>query len=148
MKFVFPTLWIGGFAAATVFLFSSPGSSPDVPLKWIFLSMTVAGALFIRWACMRLKRVRMDDQALYISNYLREIAVPLSNVAEVTENRWLNDRPVTIRFHSPTEFGSRVVFTPKWRWLAIWSSHPVVEEIRSAVARATGRGPAEGWARR
>jgi hypothetical protein len=85
----------------------------------------------------------MDDRALYISNYVREIVVPLANVAEVSENRWINIHPVTLAFYTDTELGSRIVFMPKVRWFAFWSSHPVVEDIRRAVARATGRGPGE-----
>jgi hypothetical protein len=90
---------------------------------------------------MRLKRVRIDDKVLYVSNYVTEIAVPLVNVAEVRENRWVNIHAITIQFHSATEFGSRIVFMPKARWFGFWSSHPVVAEIRAAVNRATGRAP-------
>ena len=87
-KAILPTLWIGGFAIGTVAMFASPDPQPDIAsTKWIFLFFTVAGTLVLRWACMRLKRVRMDDKALYISNFITETIVPLSNVAEVTENR-------------------------------------------------------------
>ena len=146
MKFVFPLLWIGGFALATAGLFLFPGSwhdaggdPPEPQVKWFFLFLTIGGSALIWWSCVRLKRVRMDDKVLYISNYTREITVPLANVAQVSENRWLNSHPVTIEFHSGTEFGSRVVFMPKFRWFAFLSSHPVVQEIRVAVERATGR---------
>jgi len=146
MKFVFPVVWIGGFAAATLSLFLSPhswtgtgGGLPEASMKWFFLFATLVGTIFIWWACVRLKRVRMDGEALYISNYSTEIVVPLANVAEVTENRWVNSHPVTIHFHSDTGFGSHVMFMPKIRWFAFWSSHPVVEQIRLAVYRATGR---------
>jgi hypothetical protein len=89
---------------------------------------------------MPLKRVRMDDEALHISNYKREITVPLGNVAEVVESRWAKGYWLFIKFHSETEFGSRIVFAPKIR--IFWRSpHPVVAEIRSGVARATGAGP-------
>ena len=147
MKVLFPLLWISGFAAATLSLFLAPGfwhgpdgGPPEPELKWLFLLITLAGAVFIWWACIRLKRVRMDDKALYISNYSTEIVVPLVNVAEVTENRWLNIHPVTITFHADTEFGSQVVFMPKTRWFGFWSSHPVVDEIRTAANHAVGRG--------
>jgi hypothetical protein len=150
MKVLLPILWIGGFAAATVSLFLFPdawhgadGGAPDPGMKWTFLAITSVGALFIWWTSIRLKRVRMDDHALYISNYAKEIVVPLANVVEVTENRWINIHPVTVVFHAETEFGSRIVFMPKVRWFAFWSSHPVVDDIRRAVARATGRGPGD-----
>ena len=94
MKFVFPVVWIGGFATATLSLFLFPnswhgtdGGPPEADMKWFFLFATVVGTVFTWWACVRLKRVRMDDRALYISNYSTEIVVPLANVAEVTENR-------------------------------------------------------------
>src|SRR5262245_47691433 len=59
----------------------------------------------INW---RLKRVEMDGENLYISNYMDEIVVPLTNVASVSESRMMNPRPITIKFHEPTEFGNRV----------------------------------------
>jgi hypothetical protein len=146
MKFVFPVAWIGGVAAATLSLFFSPnslhggdGRTPDRDVKWFALVAMLVGAVFIWWACARLKRLRMDAKALYISNFFTEIVVPLTNVSEVTENRWVDSHPVTIRFHSETEFGSQVTFMPKIRWFGFWSSHPVVDEIRRAVERATGR---------
>jgi hypothetical protein len=39
-----------------------------------------------------------------------------------------------------TDFGSQIVFMPKVRWFAFFSSHPVVADIRNAVARAGGNG--------
>jgi hypothetical protein len=96
------------------------------------------GGAVVYWRCVRLKRVRMDDTSLYVSNYLREIQVPLRQVADVTENRWVNIHPVTIQFRSATEFGERVVFMPKRRLFGFWRSHPVVAEIRHAVDRAAG----------
>ena len=148
MKVIFPPLWIGGFALGTASLFLSAGfwhdpsgAPPDPEVKWVFLFATIAGTWFIWWSCIRLKNVRMDDKALYISNYSTEIAVPLANVGQVSENRWVNIHPITIEFHADTEFGSRVVFMPKVRWFGFWSSHPVVQEIRAAVNRATGRAP-------
>jgi hypothetical protein len=139
MKFVFPTVWIGGFATGSIFLLLTPGLDPNAAfLKVLFPIATVIGALFIWWTCMRLKRVRMDSRSLYISNYRTEIVVPLREVAEVTENVWLNIHPVTVKFLHETEFGSKVVFIPTQRWFAFWSSHPVVDKIRDAVARAGG----------
>ena len=38
----------------------------------------------------------LDGGALRISNYRREDRVPLARVAAVTENRWVNIRPVTV----------------------------------------------------
>lgn len=138
IKVVFPLLWIGGFAAVTLAMFLESGQDGDAAppqIKWIFLALTVAGAAFLNWTCMLLKRVRMDDQALFVSNYLREIRIPLQLVENVGENFWINLHPVTIEFRDKTEFGRWIVFMPKIRW-SFLTSHPVVEEIRQAADRS------------
>ena len=149
-KIIFPVLWIGSFGLGTVMMFivngslhDKTGTPPPTEIKWIFLAAWAVGSTFIYWACVRLKRVRMDETSLYISNYLREVQVPLRQVDAVTENCWLNIHPVTITFRSATEFGDRVVFMPKVRWFGFWTPHPVVAEIEHAVDRATGAVHAE-----
>jgi hypothetical protein len=148
MKVIFPIGWIGMFAAFTVAMFlggvgftDQNGNSPDPGMKWQFLFATIAGGAFIYWGCIRLKRVSLEGQVLYVSNYRQEIAVPLREISEITENRWINIHPVTIHFHHETEFGESVVFMPKVRWFAFLSSHPIVAELRSLVARAHGTTP-------
>lgn len=148
MKVIFPVLWIGAFAAVTIVLFSGgggftdeAGNPPDPSLKWTFLFVTLLGGVFIYWTCVRLKRVAVDAQTLYISNYQQEIVVPLRDVEDVTENRWINIHPVTIHFYRDTEFGTSIVFMPKVRWFAFFSSHPIVAELRAAAARSRGASP-------
>jgi len=83
------------------------------------------------WFCAGLKRVRVDDKFLYVSNYQNEISVPFNLIADVTENRWVRNHPVTIHFHSATEFGDKITFMPKSRMtFRPWSSHPVVAELK------------------
>ena len=144
LKVVFPVVWIGFFGIGTVSLFTGcrvvdeSGAPLSPEMKWVFVLIWGVGTAFLYWACGRLKRVRMDGTALYISNYWREATVPLRQVVAVTENRWVNLHPVTIEFRSATEFGDRIVFMPKARVFNLWTSHPVVAEIRRAVAGATG----------
>jgi hypothetical protein len=143
MKWIFPVCWIGAFVITTIFLFQgwdrvfdAPPRPPDYPLlKWIFLVATLVGSGFVYWSAMRLKRVALTDRALVISNYLREITVPLEDVVGVSENRWLNTHPVTIYFRRPTEFGDSIVFMPTVRWFDPFGSHPIVAQLREAMAR-------------
>ena len=147
MKYLFPGFWLAGFTAATISLFSdvstgAPTQAPPPPeMKWLFLAVTVLGGAFLYWTCMRLKRVEMDHDVLYVSNYRREVRVPLRDIAEVSENRWINIRPVTIEFRRDTDFGHRVVFIPQQRLWAFWRPHPVVAELQGAVRRARGLPP-------
>jgi hypothetical protein len=147
MKFVFPAVWLTGFAAVTVALFTGgritnpDGLPPPTEMKWLFFGATVIGGLFLFWCCMRLKRVELDDDSLHISNYLREVRVPLRDIEEITENRWINIRPVTLEFRRDTEFGPRITFMPKTRWWGFWRAHPVVGELEAAARRSRGLPP-------
>lgn len=103
----------------------------DASLKWVFLFIWVAGTAFIWWSCIRLKEVSVDDNFLYVSNYLKEVSIPLSEIYDVTENVWLNIHPVTIHLKSPSEFGDKIIFMPKVRFMSFFNlSHPVVNELK------------------
>ena len=133
-KTIFPACWIVGFGAITAFFWASRG----LPAKtgWLFLAAWTAGALSFWWWCVPLKRVRVGDGALYVSNFRKEIVVPLTFIESVTENRWINVHPVTVHFRGDTEFGRKISFMPKSRVMFFWSSHPVVGELRRMVAAA------------
>jgi len=82
--------------------------------------------------------VVFGERSLYISNYRREIIVPLSGVTSVKENRWVNTRPITVAFREHTAFGQQVVFMPAGRAWLIWRPHPVAEELKRLVNQAGG----------
>jgi hypothetical protein len=139
MKVFFPVFWIGIFGAGTVGIFIASSRDPtDVfaTMKWLFLAAWLLGSAFIYWRCAGLKRVRMDNEALYVSNYREETRVPLHDVSAVSESRWINPPHVIIDFCRDTEFGSRIVFMPTARWFGAWRAHPVVTEIRVAAHHA------------
>ncbi len=135
IKFIFPPLWIGLFGfGALVSLFAQRG---DLRASLVMFLMWIAGSAFIYWSCIRLKKVSVDNHFLYVSNYLKEISVPLSDIGDVTEIVWLNSHPVTVHLKFATEFGDKIVFMPKVRWFAFFSSHPVVAELKE-LARSKG----------
>ena len=143
MKVIFPAIWITGFGFGTFALllgqFHDNSGAPTDGMKWIFGSMWLLGSAFIYWACIRLKRVRMDDEFLYISNYHKEIQIALRDVSGVSENRFVNIHPITVEFSRCTKFGDRIVFMPTTRWWGGWKSHPIVAELRDAAHRAGAR---------
>ena len=72
----------------------------------------------------------MDDEGLVVSNYFREVRIPRRKISGVSENRLLNHHPVTITLREDLGFGRRITFMPTARFFALWSSHPVVSELR------------------
>lgn len=143
-KFIFPPVWISAVGIATVLLWSgalvgADNASPPSPAKFAVLGVWIVGTALILWFSAGLKRVRIDARQLYVSNYLREIAVPFSEIIDVRQNRWINYRPITIYFRDATEFGGKATFMPKRRMqLLFWRTDPVVGELRQ-LAGLTGR---------
>jgi hypothetical protein len=138
MKFVFPAIWILGFGTGTFLLWLGDlNPTPPPQMKFAFLSMWIFGTTFILWTSAGLKRVRMDERQLYLSNYVREICVPFGEIIDVRQNRWLNSRPITIYFRDATEFGGKATFMPKWRiQLLFWRTDPVVGELKQLAGLA------------
>lgn len=108
MKVIFPSLWIPLFGLGPLMMFLGVFEGKEPPPKWIFLFVWLAGSAFIYWSCVRLKEVSVDEDFLYVSNYLKEIAIPLSEIEGVTENIWINSHPVTMRLKSPSELAIRL----------------------------------------
>jgi hypothetical protein len=132
-KAIFPAVMLGGFGIGFMVILFSTGS-PLQALPLIVIMALVAALLY--WLTMGLKKVAMDDQYLYISNFRREIRVRRDQIAGVTENRWINIHPVTVRFRAPTEFGDKIVFMPTVRLFAGFSPHPIVGELRSTIPQS------------
>lgn len=136
IKIIFPTLWTLFFVVPTLSMLFRRGEGSQS--KWFLLLVWIAGSVFVWWGSVRLKVVSVDENFLYASNYLKEIAIPLSDIYKVTENVWLNTHPVTIHLKSPSEFGDKIVFMPTTRF-SVFSSHPVVKELRQLAGLKVSR---------
>jgi hypothetical protein len=142
-KFVFPAVWVSGFGFGTILLWldvlhDKNNALPPPQLKFVFLVAWVLGSTFIFWASTGLKRVRIDEHHLQVSNYVRDICIPFTAIIDVRQNRWINSRPITIYFRDATEFGDRATFMPKQRFrIKFWRIDPVVDELKQ-LAGLTG----------
>ena len=131
-KFVASTILIILFGLGTWAMFYNS----KVPEIWIFLLVLIFGIALTFWACMRLKKVDLDDVALHISNYRISVEVPLRSVEAISEGVPISPELVRISFRRPTEFGNKVVFIPKLRFFIGVSPHPIVNELRQLVSEA------------
>jgi hypothetical protein len=139
-KVVFPTIWIGGFASGSALMFLSPDAwnlNPHLrKVRWIFLLALIVGAGLIYWSCIRMKKVWLGQNSLIISNYLREITVPLQQVERVSGSILMSPELVWVHFRRATAFGNRIIFMPKLRLLSGFSQHPVVDDLRQLINEA------------
>lgn len=137
-KFLFPVFWIGMFSFGTFTLYfdpqawSSRGHMQSNPAPF-FLIATVLGTLFLYWACMRLKVVKLEGSDLIISNYLRTVRVPLRDVESVSASLFMNPELIWITFRQPTDFGSKIVFMPPPRFHFGLTRHPMAAELQALL---------------
>src|SRR5262249_14434016 len=138
MKFLFPG-FIGAWMICSGVWPDGPFPPPNGPLLVVLIASSITS-----WRTfMQLKEVSVDQDFLYISNFLKEISLPLSEIKHVTESRW-NTRAVTIHLYSPSEFGDKIVFMPTTGFFGLFglfSSHPVVAELKQLASSNRVAGP-------
>src|ERR1035438_1187978 len=90
-----------------------------------------------------LKRVEVDDDALYVSNYTTEFRIPLSDVAFARENggsRGLTR--VSVGLHNPSAFGQNIEFLP--RLSRCWAGmDPAIRELQALCDQASAQNGAD-----
>jgi hypothetical protein len=84
------------------------------------------------WDFVRFKRLSVDDQYWYASNYFREVRIPLGDIGEVGERGWNGvTYPIDVFLKSPSGFGSSIRFMPQVRLgRSVGDSAQVIEELR------------------
>ena len=133
-KYVFPGVWIlfMGIAGAIV-----AGFQPARERGWIlFVLGWIIASGYLVWFARRLKFVSIDENFVYVSDFRKEIQVPLTQIERVKESFLARPRLITLTLDRPTEFGREIVFVPPSLDFAIFRSHPLVEEIEGAVQRS------------
>lgn len=104
----------------------------------LFAALWLPVALAVCCYGWRRKHVSVDGQFLYVTNYRKEIAIPLSEVGGVTYFGLGSIQTVTVHLRSPSEFGRRIKFTPRRHSLFGIDEPPAVGQLRS-LARQQGR---------
>jgi hypothetical protein len=73
--------------------------------------------------------VEMDNDFLYVSSRKQEAKIPRSNIWYVSENMWVNIRPISVYFKEPTVFGESIAFVPKMILRNPFKANPLVEVL-------------------
>jgi len=135
LKFGVPplTLWQGVEVAVSWVRYRRLHDHPP-SLSAAAVAVSLVAFPLAAWACARLKRVALTDDALFVSNFRREIAIPLRDVVRVKQ-RFVFRSAIVVDLARDHEFGARIEFIPKnahrWFW-----THPLVDQLRDAVAAA------------
>ena len=132
-KFIFPAVWMPllGFPAVMMVRDASSRSGADMTGAIFFVAAWLVGAAFLLRLAVPLMRVQLRDGRLYASNYRREIEIAPGEIERITQNVWINVRPITLHLRHETAFGTRIRFLPPSRLiLAFWEEDPLVDQLR------------------
>lgn len=133
LKIILPICFIAILTAAiSVIIFSSEKSEIS-PVIIIFPLIGLLGIFSMYFTVMRYKKVSVDERFLYVSNYRKEIKIPVSNISDVTETKWIRTRPITIHLKTESEFGRKIVFTPKMNGFRVFADNPIIAELKESA---------------
>jgi hypothetical protein len=103
---------------------------PPILIFWAPFSFFI-----IRWV-LRLTQVELAGEGIFVSRMnfgtRKEIFVPFKKIRGASQHFFQrgSGETVTIEFREDTEFGRKIKFMPKTRFLAL-PEHPIVDEINS-----------------
>jgi hypothetical protein len=131
-KFIFPAIWIPlfGFVAYIALNAGRSGTGDRTVGIIMATAWLVVSALLLRLV-LSLMRVQLRDGRIYASNYRREIEIVPGEIERVTQNIWMNVRPITLHLRHETSFGRRIRFLPPSRVIfTFWKEDPIVDQLR------------------
>lgn len=130
LKIILPIFFVAMLMTVFAGIIISSKKVELLPLLIIFPLIGLVGIFAMYLTVMRYKKVAVDDEFLYVSNYRTEIKIPVSNIADVTEIKWVRTRPITIHLKSDSEFGRKIVFTSKMNGFRVFADNPIVAELK------------------
>ena len=124
--------WLGWAIRREVMHPGPDGVSASTIGNYLFGIVGATWILF-RWF-IPLKRVILSDTSLHVSNFLREVVVPLRDVESVHQREG-TETVIIVGFARRTAFGRRIMFSGIG-WKKPPQPHPIVAELRAVVAAA------------
>ncbi|MEL6926440.1 MAG: hypothetical protein AAFO94_20520, partial [Bacteroidota bacterium] len=133
LKFFLPSIWITLFSTLTIAAFISKESMlAGMPASTFRIWITVfllLGIALLYWAVMSLKRVEMDGQYFYTTNYRQRLRYTYESIERIIERDWLLFKTVHIFLKEPGRFGKKISFVASGkRFNKFLQEHPQVAQ--------------------
>ncbi|MFK7807387.1 MAG: hypothetical protein AB8F74_06230 [Saprospiraceae bacterium] len=132
LKLFIPIFWMVFFGAFTVGTFIKDiAVGPFLPstFRWVAIAFFLLGSLLFYFTIMRIKRVDMDNEFMYVSNYFKTVRYPYGAIDKIKERDWLLFHTVHVSFRKTGIFGGRIVFLCRGKKLSRFlKAHPEAAE--------------------
>jgi hypothetical protein len=132
LKFFVPVFWIVFFGAFTLaslsFKFSYVGNIPALYFRIGVVFFYVSGLAMFVFTLMRLVRVEMGPDSIYVTNYFKHVQYPFASVASVEVSRFVFLKIGIVQLHEKGIFGKRLNFIANTSRLEdYWADYPEVK---------------------
>ena len=134
LRVALPTVWFTLILSITILLgwtIRGKAGLLSNPIIWISLLIVLGtGFIFIWFILWRFYRIDLDDDYLYISNYLRTFKYPISDLESIHESSILPGRIFRIRLKNRGTFGQNIYFlASQVLWKDYIDLHPSVKAL-------------------
>lgn len=150
LKWGFPLVWSSGWGYGTIQLLLRPdkvayngvvgGAPPNAGL--FMLLLWIVGTTFAAAFAWGFKCAHVDRDFLYVSNYLRQVKVPLREVVNVYHPTISRPVAVAVELEHSTQFGRRIRFMARGRRNRATGNFRGMDELLEAIHDANVRVPA------
>ena len=110
----FPVFWFVFFGSFTAFILATDAEDLPITNTGVFkLGLLVCFLFFgflIYKGFAKLKRVELEDDHLFVTNYFKTISFPIEHVARIHQQALPGIILVTLEFDYKTFFGNRIRF--------------------------------------
>lgn len=129
LKIFFPTFWLVFFGLLALAVWLVGPERGGMLARWDFrLGITVffiAGAALLYFTLLQLKRVEMDSDYIFVTNYFKSVRYSWSDVEKIVSQPFLSFYIVYIHLKAPGSFGRRIIFlASRTRWRLLLADHP------------------------
>ena len=133
IKIFLPTLWLVFFGAMTLAVwFSDDATVGLVGIPTFKIGLTIfffCCATLFYFTLLQVKRVEMDGDFVFVTNYFKHARYPYHNIARIVKTDWLLFTTVRIELKIAGIFGKKIIFVPSNRRLAAFlSAHPSLSD--------------------
>lgn len=138
LKIFFPTFWLVFFGLFTLAAWlAAPESGSMLGRLDLRLGITaffLTGAAMLYFTLLKLKRVEMDKEQVFATNYFKSVRYPWSNVDKIVQQPFLGFHIMYVHLKKPGYFGSRIIFlASRARWRLFVEEFPPAGELVQEV---------------
>ena len=132
LKIFLPTIWVVFFGSFTLaFWIGSMDATPTLD-NWLFRAAWTGGfvavLVVIRFTLWKLRRIDVDEDFLYVSDYFKTARYPKHNIKSISSQSFGLFRLGVVRYNVPVIFGNNSIFLEHsarisglWKTLPSWA---------------------------